>query len=204
MSALMKTEQQFSANYYHEGMMWINSYTLSWNMVSANNDQMDQNIALDRIRYYIHEILDGCAFCWWEDEEQIQALLNASFKVVEVPGVCFDQIILITLWHKFNAIVQPNMVIPDMTIKSTNGDNVEFSYSHESEMMDMFDHDSAWWLSDKLNWSTTQKVKKQGKIISLNKELDWKDVGLGWDVKEVTDNPGRVIVMPKKKDDKKK
>ena len=50
MSALMKTEQQFSANYYHEGMMWINSYTLSWNMVSANNDQMDQNIGLDRIR----------------------------------------------------------------------------------------------------------------------------------------------------------
>ena len=81
---------------------------------------------------------------------------------------------------------------------------MEFHYSHESEVMEMFDRDSAWWLSDKLNWSSTQKVKKQGKIISLNKELDWKDVGLGWDVKEVSENPGRVIVMPKKKDDKKK
>tara|TARA_Y100000114_G_scaffold76337_1_gene69979 strand:- start:612 stop:1226 length:615 start_codon:yes stop_codon:yes gene_type:complete len=204
MSASMNTEQQFSANYYHEGMMWVNHYTLAWSMVSANTDQMDQNIALDRIRYYITEVLNGSAFCNWEESEQIQNLLNASFKVVELPSVCFDQIILIALWHKFNAIVQPNMVIPDMSIKSSNGDNVEFTYSHESEPMEMFDQDTAWWLSDKLTWSSTNKIKKQGKIIALQKELDWKDVGLGWDTKEISDNPGRVVLMPKKKDDKEK
>lgn len=180
MNVRLEYQTRFSAGVVYNDQYEINHYDLTINMLTNTVDTYEQNVAFDRIKYWIHNIVDSSVFIN-QDNELVTAFQQTSQRVLILPDEPYDQIIELMMFVKLDAIVEGKMIITDIRLSSTLGDNM-FYLHNEEESVGPFSSDG-WWTLLTPQWFSNTTNKK--KVVSITETPRWEDIDLSW---SVTDN----------------
>lgn len=180
MATKIERDFKFMAAVHFEKKFIMNIYEIKLGMEVETDSIIEQNIAMDRIIYFLSESLADCVFVECTDTIAIENYTKAGIKVCTIPEEPYDQIITMLLILKFNFITEGRLSVYDIQLKSELSDDVKFIYDVETAMLNPFDK-KGWWLDKSPTIANTvAKSNKKEKIVKLVKTVDWKSIGLEW------------------------
>jgi hypothetical protein len=163
----------------------INIYDIELYFNVETESITEQNIALDRIKYYLNDCLEDCVVCYQNKDKAIENYINAGIKVCTLPEEPYDQIIGIMLVSKLNAIIEGKLVITDISIGSKMSDGVSFQHALDEDIGPF--SENGWWNESNTKINDCKVTGKGKKIVRLTKNspiISWEDVYLDWEIKK--------------------
>ena len=182
MSTRIERDFSFQAGVHFEGKLIMNVYGFTLAMEVETESIVEQNIAMDRIIYFLKDSLTNSVFVQTSDKKAIEKYTQADIKVCTVPEEPYDQIITMLLILKLNNITEGRLHITDIFLESELSDSVRFSYDFETAKHNPFGN-KGWWLESSTSMNDIEKNTKKEKIVRLVKHNDWANVGLEWEKK---------------------
>ncbi len=175
MNVKLSHDVSFSAVVVDGFQIFPNTYKLKIDMLTVTENAVHQNVAIQRILFFIKEILNGSVFIHAKNPnvKKISNLAKES-RVILFPEEPFDQIIALILFHKLHAIVEGKFELDNIKI----GSNVSPDLMYTVEDFENFEYDeskieSPWW--QRPDPSTTDELKK------IKKCNSWADLNLDWE-----------------------
>jgi hypothetical protein len=137
---------EFQAGVYFQGTFVMNLYDLTVYMDVNTDSIREQNVAMERIKYFLNSCLENGIFIQDTENKIIEKYHNAGFKLSTLPEEPYDQIIALLLLVKLNAITDGKLSITDIILGSRLSDNVKFSCDLESPIGPFAE--PGWWSSN--------------------------------------------------------
>lgn len=196
MNVRLRYNITFPAAAWFDGELMMTNYTLALKFTTQTMDPEDQNIALDRIKYFLLNELHSTIFINQTDVERAEVFTDMGLNVTTLPEEPVDQVVGIMLFHKLNAIMEGRMKINEIRFSSEAGDSIEYFHS-ENEHTDLFPT-TGWWHEPTLKHSDVEiddddDNDKSDNVISINADDEWVEQDLGWAQAEVTQDLGQVV-----------
>ena len=191
MGTRISREFTFLSAVYFEGEFLINNFDISLTLSVETDSIHEQNVAMDRIKYFINERLENCVFVQESETRTIEKYQAAGLKICTLPEEPYDQIITIILLNKLNSICEGKLVVTTIQLNSILSDGVGFIYDID-DPVNVFPYKNGWWL-DSSNTISNKTIGKKEKIVRLVKKNDWVSLGLDWKNKE---NCSEIIFTP--------
>lgn len=192
MNVRIKCDLHFSAAVYYADQFRINHYTLRLWMTTNHNDQVSQNIALERVKYFVNQELDSTVFVNQDNTDQCAKFLQAGMSVTTLPTEPVDQIIGIMLYYKLNAIMEQNMVIMETELSSVLGDSITYLHSELEHINNIVAPD--WWNTADLVHCDTNLLEHD-KIVNMPRATVWRDLDLAWPEHASFPETGNIVVF---------
>jgi hypothetical protein len=151
----------------------------------------EQNIAMDRLKYLVFEVLNSAVFVNSSEAKVIEKYQSAGLRVCTTPDDPYDQIIALLLFHKFNTITEGKLHVTHIQLESELSDGVGFML--EDEILEAAPISPGWWTENNILVSDKISGKKE-KIVRLVKKADWSTLDLDW--KEKDSNQSEIVFSP--------
>jgi hypothetical protein len=161
----------------------LNPYTVHTEFTTVSESNIDHNRAYGRFKYWMQEVMQDSVLIA-RDHPRLKTWVDTGSKVLIFPEDPVDQLVGIMLYCKLSAVVQTNMIIDQVSVTSSLDDDI--TYHHYSDEDRGPFNESGWWNDSGPNWQIINK-KSRGKIVDLQRTLDWKDLNLEWN-QESSDN----------------
>jgi hypothetical protein len=186
MSTTIQRDFTFHAAAYYAETFLMNTYDIQLTMTVETDSIREQNIAMDRIKYFLHECLENGVFVSSNEKKVIEKYIAAGLKVCTLPEDPYDQIVTIVLLSKINAITEGRLIVLDIVLSSELSDGVKFVYDYESAFQGV-PYQQGWWMESNSCMNDLNKNQnKKDKIVKLVKSInDWSLAGLEWKEKSV-------------------
>jgi hypothetical protein len=182
MTARINRSFDFQAGVHFSDDFFMNLYDVDIDFIVESESIREQNIALERIKYFLQESIENCIFVQDTETIAIEKYAEANMKVCVLPEEPYDQIIGIMLMVKLNAITEGRLSITDLSICSKMSDGVRCLHGYD-ENTGPFKL-PGWWHDSNTKISNLLSNSKSKKILKLVKPpVDWEDVFLGWEEK---------------------
>lgn len=176
MNVRLKKKLSFDAGVVFENQFLINHYDLALEMYTNTTDSIENNIAYERIRYWVAEILNGSVIIP-SSSELLEAYAATGQRLITLPEQAVDQVIGIMLYCKLNAITEDRLIITDVEISSSQGDNMIYCHSDQENLGPFVDN--GWW-NDPRPKHAVLTIGDGSNVIKLAKTPDWKELGMSW------------------------
>lgn len=167
----------FTAGIYYDGHLQMNNYMSKIYMLTNTPDSAANNIAFERIKYFVYNQLDSSIFINSEDQEQCQKYVDAGLNITTFPGDPVDQLVGIMLYYKLKAITEERMIIGEVEISSNLGDGLIYIHG-ESETIDELTPPNWWNSTDLVHCDST--LIETDKIVSMHQSSVWRELELAW------------------------
>jgi hypothetical protein len=178
MTTRVKREFNFVAGIWLEGEYQIGMYSFTLFFEIVTDDPYEQSVALERMKYFIDEVVTNSIFIEASDIKVIDTFTGLGMKVCVLPLEPYDQAISIALLLKLNAITEGKFNITNMSFKSQLSDDVEYLIDIDDEFESFIGKDN-WWNNSGSNLNN-KKSNKKDKIVKLHKDNEWTELDLGW------------------------
>jgi hypothetical protein len=168
----------FQTGLYFENSFHVNIYDITLSMLVETDSRKEQNIAMDRVIYFLSEVITNSVFVSSANSDVIKKYENVDLRVCELPQEPYDQIIAMVLLLKLNNIMENRLKITDLVIGSTLSDGVRFNLV--SEVAEGAFSGKYWWNRPCL--AITNHVTTgidHDKVVKLFND-DWIGLGLAW------------------------
>jgi hypothetical protein len=175
----------FQAGVYFENEFLMNVYSISLYMEVETESIREQNVAMERIKYFLNDCLENSIFVKNTEIKTIERYASCGFKVCTVPEDPYDQIITLMLLTKLNSITEGRLIITDITLGSRISDQVKFTCDIDNPLGPFEDH--GWWTDNGTSICDPIKTTaKKDKIVKLFKTptTDWAEYNLIWKQKD--------------------
>jgi hypothetical protein len=193
MSTRIEKDFYFHCAAHFEGKFYINSYELTASMLVETESIREQNVAMERIEYFLSNVLENGVFVNANETATIENYEKAGLKVCTTPEEPYDQIVSMILLLKLNAIMEGRLCVTDMVLGSKMSQGVRFTVVHEhAENIFSGNH---WW-NEPCTIIKDNKPKRREKIVKLFND-EWSEMGLTW--KEKSKNSEKVLVLEPEK-----
>jgi hypothetical protein len=150
-------------------------------------DGIANNVAFDRIKYFVYNELDSSIFISSEYEEQCKKYLDAGIRITTFPGDPVDQLVGIMLYHKLSAIMEDRIILGEVEISSGLGEGLVYIHGDHENIDDLDPPD--WWDSVDLIHCEGDLLDSD-KIVTMHHGSVWRDLDLQWpDIEDVTEEP---------------
>jgi hypothetical protein len=179
MTTRVKREFNFVAGIWLEGEYQIGMYSFTLFIEILTDDPYEQSVALERMKYFIDEVVTNSVFVEYTDTKAIDTFTGLGMRVGVLPLEPYDQAISIALLLKLNAITEGKFNITNMAFKSQLSDDVEYLIDIEDEV-EAYVTKNNWWNDSGSNMSINKKANKKDKIVKLHKDNEWTELDLGW------------------------
>jgi hypothetical protein len=202
MNVRIEHTMSFIAGVYYDGNMKMNNYTIRLYMVTNTTDSGNQNIAFERMRYFVYEELDSVIFVNEDETETCQQLMQAGLKIATLPAEPVDQIIGMMLYSKLGAIMENRIIINEIEISSSLGENITYLHSADEGLGPLAA--PGWWLdADLVHCNDT--LVDDAKVVAMHRASAWRELDLAWSDLDQGADTGNTIVFAdfKKSDDTK-
>jgi len=170
----------FESAIHFEGKFLINLYELTLHMEVVTDNMREQNIAIERINYFIANNIENHIWISKDDTKYIENYDKAGIPVLVIPEEPFDQIIGMILLLKLNAIMEEKLHITNIIFGSKLTNNIKFDTSDE-EAESLFSGKN-WWNNSTTNTNYISSNSKKDKVVKLfTNNTDWNELGLSWE-----------------------
>jgi hypothetical protein len=198
MNVKIRTVVSFIAGIYYNERLHMANYMLQLEMTTNTASTYNHNIALDRIHFFISEIVNSSIIISSNHLKEIRDYAKAGLNVIELPMEPFDQAINLALMQKFNAICEQNVIVTETDITGSLSDGV----SYQTNLTDPTGEFSknGWWNDPELNWYDRNILNNNKEsIVRLDKRLTWQEVHMEWeeDKKPIDPKKDNTVVVGK-------
>ena len=192
MTARIARSFSFTACVHFNNQFYTNFYDIDLNFVVESDVIHEQNIAMERIKYFIAECMDSALFINQSYTEAIEKYMEAGIRVCTLPEEPYDQIIGIMLLTKLNSITEGRLTVTDISTTSTMSDSVSCQHSIEESTGPFLL--KGWW-NNSLPDITDVKQKNK-KVVKLKKtKNDWDELSLGYKKKDIEENDQTIVFV---------
>jgi len=195
MNVRLRYSITFPAAAWFDDELMMTNYTLALNLLTQTMDPQDQNIALDRVKFFLLNEMHSTIFINQTDVERAEVFSDIGLNVTTLPEEPVDQVVSIMLYYKLNAIMEGRMKITELRMSSEAGDSIEYFHS-ELEHTDLFP-ETGWWHESNLCHSNIEVEDDNSDddvvIDFTGVRDDWSEQELGWAHTEVTQDLGQVV-----------
>ena len=180
MSQRIERDFVFDTAIHFGKTFYLNQYSMTLSMLIETTNIVEQNIALERIQYFIATQIHGCLFIDETETNATAKYKDAGISICTLPDEPHDQIISMVLLQKFNAITEGRIVVTDLILGSTFSDGVRFhTVSEVAE--EVIDSDPGlWWNCSTLCKEHTIESSEDVKIVKLFSEDAWEKLDMGY------------------------
>ena len=174
MNVKLSHDVSFSADVIEGTKVFPNFYNVKINMETLTEDNVHQNIAIQRIVVFLTEIINGSVFCCEKNPAAIKfARIAKGSRVIMFPEEPFDQILGMILFQKLNAIIEDKMEIESVTISSELAQHLTFT-------VDDFEEFKYTPIKDELPWWNRRELIVSNDPKKIKASDSWDDYGLDW------------------------
>ena len=174
MNVRLRYEIDMLAGVYYAKHIHINSYSIRMDLITQTRDPVSTNIAMDRCKVFINEVLAHTIFVHQDETAAIAKMDEIGTNVTTLPEEPIDQIIGMMLYYKLNAIMEGRMLITNLEISSILGDSVW--YPHDAEDQAGPFAPAGWWQQS----TTVHRSSELGDRVVKVGNGTWSDMHLGW------------------------
>ena len=197
MNVRLQYDLEFLAGIYYEDQLQMNRYTVSLNLLTKTKDSVSTNIALDRVKAFVHGALESTVFINQANMERAEFMQMMGIRVTTLPEEPVDQIIGMMLYYKLNAIMEDRMTVTALDVSSTLGDSVWYQHDEE-DIAGPFAGDG-WWHRASMQHESVEHDSEPGNIVKVM-STGWYELDLEWpeNIMPQTDNTVVYANFPKK------
>ena len=192
MNVRLKYDLPFTAGIYHDGIFYMNNYTLRVLMATVSEDPDDQTTAFERLKYFIYTCMESTVFIDADETEQCNRYVQAGLRITTMPGAPVDQLIGIMLYHKLNAVMENRMVVFETELSSALGEYMVYLHSEEENTVGYVQPE--WWTTADLTHSEFVPDHPDN-VVSIPQATAWREVDLAWPDDIDNNNYGNVVVF---------
>lgn len=178
MNVKLKKSFKFYTGLVCDNEFAINIYDVVLHMTTISTDSEQQNIAYDRICYWINEVLNDSVLIG-ADSGVLDAYKATGQRLIVFPQIPVDQVVGSMLCLKLNAIAEDRMAVTGVELASSYGDNVVYLH-HAGEEVGLL-NGKGWWTDSRPFWADINKRKAVNNVISMNRMPEWSDLNLAWE-----------------------
>jgi len=197
MNVRLNSTMTFTAGIHYNGRLQMNNYNAVLYIMTNTMDAEQSNVAFERIKYFLYGIMQDTVFINQELSDQCQLYTAAGIDITTLPTDPVDQIIGIMLFNKLQAIVEDRIVIGEIDISSSLGDNVVYCHD-ETENTPELDYPLWWTTADPVHNNIVER--DTDKVVRVGQRHAWRDIDLAWPevinqspTVDPDDNPGKVM-----------
>lgn len=177
MNVRLQYDLEFLAGIYYDDQLQMNSYSVSVNLLTKTTDPASTNIAMDRLKYFVHGVLESTVFINQAQMERAEMLSIMGVNITTLPEEPVDQIVGMMLYYKLNAIMEGRMVVSSLDISSALGDSVW--YMHDEEDSSGPFRADGWWHKASIQHETIEPESIPANIVKVM-STGWHEMGLDW------------------------
>jgi hypothetical protein len=167
----------FTAGVFYDSQLLMNNYRLTIEFTTVSDNSGDQNIALDRIRYFVQHQLESSVFINGNNGEQCELLSRAGVRLTTLPEEPVDQVVGIMLHCKLNAITEDRMIITQTEISSELGENIVYLHNDDEQLGPL--SDAGWWRDIDVSHCDHRLISTD-KVVTMNFNRSWRELNLQW------------------------
>lgn len=190
MNVKLKKTFTFYTGLVYDNEFAINVYDVTLHMTTVSNDPDQHNIAYERMNYWINEVLHESVLIG-ADSDKLDAYRATGQRLIVFPQGPVDQLAGVMLYLKLNAIAENRIIVTDVELSSTFGDEVVYLHNSAEDIGPM--SVDGWWMDSKPHWADVKKKKSANKVISLDRMPEWSDLDLQWE--EHSDKENNTVVF---------
>ena len=177
MNVRLQYDLEFLAGVYYDDCLQLNSYEVSMNLLTKTKDSASTNIAMERLKAFVHGVLESTVFINQANMERAEFMQMIGINVTTLPEEPVDQIIGMMLYYKLNAIMEGRMTVRSLDISSTLGDSVWYQHDDE-DPPGPFTQDG-WWHDCTVKHNTVDFAEADENVLKVEPNA-WVDYGLLW------------------------
>lgn len=177
MNTRIVKEYTIDSAVHFDNKFMITPFDMSLYMDVETDSVREQNVAIERVNYFLQYHIDSAVFVDSKLTEVINKYESAGISVIEIPEEPYDQVIGVVLMLKLNAIMENRMIVTDCIFGSKLSMGIKFDLALE-QAEDTF-VGPFWWNNSSVTVSNRVPTKKD-KIVKLFNADKWDDLKLTW------------------------
>ncbi len=177
MNVRLKYSTVFTAGVFYDSQLLMNNYRLTIDFTTISDDSGDQNIALDRIKYFVQHQLESSVFINGNNREQCELLSRAGVRLTTLPEEPVDQVVGIMLHCKLNAIAEDHIIITQTEISSELGENIVYLHNDDEQFGPL--STAGWWQDSDASHCDCQLISTD-KVVTMKFNRSWRELNLQW------------------------
>jgi hypothetical protein len=191
MNIRLRYSTTFVAGVWFDEQLVMSNYSVDVTLVTQTLDPQDNEVALERVKYFFGNELHSTLFVNQADTEFAEAFSTLNVDITTLPTEPVDQVVGIALYYKLNAIMEGRMKVSELVLCSEIGDNIEYFYG-EHDKNELFTS-AGWWNNPGLTHSDLV-FDDDEEVEELSADEEWKEVELSWAQTEPTVDIDKVIL----------
>ena len=194
MNVRLQKTLHFTAGVWYDNSLQMNNYVARLHLYTNSIDADSQNTALERLQYFVYYELDSSILIDQSLSEQCSKLLLTGLKITTIPNIPVDQMIGIMLYYKLNAIMEQRLIVTEVEISSSIGDNIVYLHNEQEDASGVVK--PAWWTTPDLIHH--DNLPQADNIVAINRDRTWRELDLDWP-NEPAIEPGNIVAFPDRK-----
>lgn len=192
MNVRLQYDLEFVAGIYYDDQLQLNTYSVVMNLLTKTKDTVSINIALERLKWFVHGELANTVFFGPGSMDQAEMFYNLGVNVTTLPEEPVDQIVGMMLFNKLNAIMENRMTVSALDISSTLGDGVWYQHDEE-DVPGPFTAPNGWWHQSSLQHETIELETVADNVVKVI-STGWRELELDWP-EDTTIHSGNTVVF---------
>lgn len=192
MNVRLQYDLAFLGAIWLDSQLQLNSYNANLQIVTASTNQAMINVAMERLKCFVHSVLADSVFINQKYKEVGQVLQAMGANITTLPDEPVDQIIGMMLYCKLNSIMEGVLRVTSIDISSTIGDDVWYQHDEE-DLLGPFSQDG-WWFNSSTQHDTLELYDDESEpnVVKVAPN-GWIEYGLMWPEPE-SDNHSNTVV----------
>jgi hypothetical protein len=188
MNVRLQYDLDFLAGIYYDDRLQLNSYSVSMSLLTKTTDAVNTNIAMDRLKMFMHGELANTVFVNQDLKERAEMMQIMGVNVTTLPEEPVDQIVGMMLYYKLNAIMEGRMTVTRLDLMSALGDSVWYQHDEDEDSPGPF-RAEGWWHASTVQHNTVDVGDVEDNVVKVVPNA-WIEYGLTWpeDTAEPTAN----------------
>ena len=178
MNVRLQYDLDFLAGIYYDDRLQLNSYSISMSLLTKTTDALNTNIAMDRLKMFMHGELANTVFINQTAKERAEMLQIMGVNVTTLPEEPVDQIVGMMLYYKLNAIMEGRMTVTQLDLMSALGDSVWYQHDADEDAPGPF-RAEGWWHESTVQHNTVDVEDVGDNVVKVVPNA-WIEYGLTW------------------------
>jgi len=178
MNVRLQYDLDFLAGIYYDERLQLNSYSISMGLLTKTMDAVNTNIAMDRLKMFLHGELANTVFINQALVERAEMLQIMGVNVTTLPEEPVDQIVGMMLYYKLNAIMEGRMTVTRLDLMSALGDSVWYQHDEDEDSPGPF-RAHGWWHEPTVQHDTVAVGDVGHNVVKVVPNA-WIEYGLTW------------------------
>lgn len=191
MNVRLQYDLEFMAGIYYNEQLRINCYSVNLGLLTKTTDAVNNNIAMDRLKYFVHGELGNTVFVNQNLKERAEMMKIMGINVTTLPEEPVDQIVGMMLYYKLNAIMEGRMTVTRLDLSSVLGDSVWYQHDEEEGSPGPFQADG-WWHASTIQHDSILESAAADNVVHVMPNA-WHELNLIWPEQETESTANTVV-----------